>query len=682
MTDDTRLTLRRPPATNPVKLVFGERAGLSLSFWRPPVVTPGPVKLTFGDDGTAPPEAPVITLTAEGRITGLRASIAVQVGASVQVMGAISGLRGQIAVRALSMLQVSGTLTGLPRRCIAARYDINVQRPTVGSTGARWQDAQPHQVGVRSQYQQTQPLNASTRSHWQDAAHIAVQQREHWGDTAHLPHATAILFEQALRLPAREVRSAFQEAQRLRHVASTAFQPALRLPVQPLRQRFQETYRDRQRAVETRFQIADLLQRAVASGMGVAVPLQRTWGTRYQQAWPPRPGIWTPPVVPGPGPCYVPTLPAVLVFADPFDASLPARLVFKCDQGGPGPQPEPGVVVVPVRKVYIVLNSIILTRLPDGLPLPTESVSLSIDTDSWTWQWSASLQVQMRQHLAPVAGEPVRVQAVINGVPYHLAVESISQDRSFGKGRIAVRGRGIAAVLDAPYAPTLNFGNTADRTAQQLMQDALTVNGVGIGWAVDWGLQDWLVPAGAWSHQGSYISAINTIATSAGGYVQPHATEQILRILPRYPVKPWEWAGAAPDVQLPSDVVSVEGIEWTTKPAYNRVHVSGQAQGVLAEVTRAGTAGNIVAPMVTDALITHADAARQRALAVLADTGAQARVQLTLPVLPETGLILPGKLLRYTDGAKQRTGIVRASSLSWSMPTMRQTLQLETHGSD
>lgn len=681
MTDDTRLTLRRQPATAPAELVFGEREGLSLSFWRPPVATPGPVKLLLGDDGTLPPEAPSITLTAAGTLTGLRFKIALQAGASVQAQGVITGLRGHLTLRTVAQVQAAGTLTGLRLR-VSAHYNVNVQRPTVGSTGARWQDAQPHQVGVHSHYQQTQPLNASTSSHWQDAANIAVQQREHWGDTTHLPHATAILFEQALRLPAREVHSAFQEAQRLRHAASTAFQQALRLPVAPSRQRFQETYRDRQRAVETRFQVADLLQRAVASGMGTAAPLQRTWGTRYQQAWPPRPGIWRPPIAPpGPGPCYVPTLPAFLLFADPHDASLPARLIFKCDRGGPGPQPEPGVVV-PVRKVYLVLNSIILTRVSDGMPLPTEAFSLSIDVDSWTWQWSASLQVHMRQHLAPVAGEPVRVQATINGVPYRLAVEAISQDRSFGKERIAVRGRGIAAVLDAPYAPTLNFGNTADRTAQQLMQDALTVNGVGIGWAVDWGLQDWLVPAGAWSHQGSYISAINQIASAAGGYVQPHATEQTLRILPRYPVKPWEWSAAALDVQLPSDVVSVEGIEWTTKPAYNRVHVSGQAQGVLAEVTRAGAAGNIVAPMVTDALITHADAARQRALAVLADTGAQARVQLTLPVLPETGLILPGKLLRYTDGAKQRTGIVRASSLAWARPTMRQTLQLETHGSD
>ena len=688
--DPTHLVFSRPPVPTPgpVQLVFGDstpvRPGVHLLFARPPVSTPGPVRLVFGDDGTDTP-APAIpdaTLHGAGRITGLRLRITAHSGATVASTARLTGLRLHVNAHTGATVSCTGRITGL-RLHIAARYDVNVQRPTVGRTAAGWQDAQQRQAGVRSAYQQTALLNAGTRSHWQDTAGIAAQQREQWRDTARSPRATAIYFEQALRLPVAPTRSAFQEALRLRHVASTAFQQATRLPVRPSRQRFQEAFRDRRRYVAAQFQNAAPLARAVASGMGVAVPLQRTWGGRYQQSWPPRPGIWTPPIAPpSPGPCYVPGLPVRLVFVDPFDASLPARLVFQCDGKAPGPQPEPGVVVVPVRRVYIVINSIILTRVSDGMPLPTESFGLSIDVDSWTWQWSASLQVHMRQHLAPVAGEPVRVQATINGVPYRLAVESISQDRSFGKERVSVRGRGIAAVLDAPYAPTLNFGNTADRTAQQLMQDALTVNGVGIGWAVNWGLQDWLVPAGAWSHQGSYISAINQIASAAGGYVQPHATEQTLRILPRYPHKPWEWGAAAPDVQLPSDVVSVEGIEWTTKPAYNRVHVSGQAQGVLAEVTRAGTAGNIVAPMVTDALITHADAARQRALAVLADTGAQARVQLTLPVLAETGLILPGKLLRYTDGSKQRTGIVRASSLSWAMPTMRQTLQLETHGSD
>ena len=330
----------------------------------------------------------------------------------------------------------------------------------------------------------------------------------------------------------------------------------------------------------------------------------------------------------------------------------------------------------------MTVNNISLRRVAGNIALPAASFSMSIDVDSWTWSWSATMPSDARQYLVPVDGAPVEVEASVNGVPYRLAVEGISRDRTFAKSRISVRGRGLAAVLDAPYAPTLNFGNTAARTAQQLMADVLTVNGVGIGWDVDWGLTDWLVPPSIWTHQGSYISAINQIASAAGGYVQPHATLQTLRVLPRYPAGPWDWATVSPDFELPSAVVTVEGIEWATKPAYNRAHVSGVAGGIQAQATRAGTAGNLSAPMVTDSLITHADAARQRALQVLADVGAQARVTLKLPVLAETGIITPGKFIRYTDGPDTRIGIVRGTSLDWSAPTLRQTLDLETHGTD
>lgn len=632
-----------------------------LVFAQPPVPTPGPVRLVFGDDGGDAPAIPDATLHGAGRITGLRLHIGLRAGAR---------------------LHGAGRITGLPLH-IAARYDVNVSRPTVGSAAALWQDAAPLQHAARSTWQQSAVLPVGKRSHWQDAQPLQHAARAAWQNTQQLQRSVRSHFEQAQRLPAAPVHARFQEAERMHTAALARFQEAIRLPGAPLHVRFQETLRDRQARIGARFEVATRLPAAFASGMGIAVRLPLGFGGRYQEAWPPRPGQWQRPGPLVPEPCYIPALPAHLIFSDPHDASMPARLVFVCERHGPGPepQPEPGVVV-PIRRVYVTINSIILTRVSDGMPLPAEGFGMSIDTDSWTWQWSASMQPHLRQYLAPVAGEPVRIEAVVNGVPYRLCAESISSERSFGQARIAVRGRGLGAVLDAPYAPTRNFGNSADLTAQQIMQAVLTVNGVGIGWDVDWGLTDWLVPAGAWSHQGTYLSAITSIASAAGGYVQPHATLQTLRILPRYPVGPWAWSSVAPDFELPADVVSVEGIDWTTKPAYNRVHVSGQAQGVLAEVTRTGTAGNSVAPMVTDALITHADAARQRALAVLADTGAQARVTLTLPVLAETGLILPGKFVRYTDGPVQRTGIVRASSVSWSRPTLRQTLQLETHGSD
>ena len=676
--DPTRLVFGPLPAPGPgpARLVFGETPteavlpvdpAVRLVFGAPAVATPGTVRLVFGASADAEgpaEEIPDATLQGAGTLTGLRLRIALGAGLQLSGVGRITGLRLRVAVR----------------------YDVNVKRATVGGARTRWQNAVPLPLAAGGAWQQAVPLAAGTRSHWQDAATRAALLRAGWQAAQQLQRAACTRYQQAERLSAAPLAGRFEESVRLRHAVGAGFEQAYRVPGTALAGRYQETLRDRQVLAAGAFEVAHRMAAAALHRMGIAVRTPAGMGGRYQQAWPPRPGRWLrPPIPPLPDPCYDRTLPVHLVFASgEYAASLPAHLVFVCERHGPpGPQPEPGNVVVPIRRVYVTINSIILTRVSDGMPLPADSFSMSLDTDSWTWQWSASLQSHLLPYLAPVDGSPVQVQAVVNGVPYRLCAESLTRDRSFGQSRIAVRGRGLGAALDAPYAPTLNFGNDAGAlTAQQLMAAALTINGVGIGWDVDFGLTDWLVPAGAWSHQGTYLSAITTIAAAAGGYVQPHATLQTLRILPRYPAPPWEWASVVPDFALPADVVSVEGIEWTTKPAYTRVHVSGQAQGVLAEVTRAGTAGTAVAPMVTDALITHADAARQRGLAVLADTGAQARVTLTLPVLPETGLILPGHFVSYSDGPVQRKGIVRGSSVNWSRPRLRQTLQLETHGSD
>ena len=83
--------------------------------------------------------------------------------------------------------------------------------------------------------------------------------------------------------------------------------------------------------------------------------------------------------------------------------------------------------------------------------------------------------------------------------------------------------------------------------------------------------------------------------------------------------------------------------------------------------------------MVTHSLITHADAARQRGLAELAGAASQASVSLKLPVLAETGLILPGKFVRYGNGSETHLGLVRSTSVDWSRPRLRQTLSVETH---
>ena len=64
---------------------------------------------------------------------------------------------------------------------------------------------------------------------------------------------------------------------------------------------------------------------------------------------------------------------------------------------------------------------------------------------------------------------------------------------------------------------------------------------------------------------------------------------------------------------------------------------------------------------------------------MLGDTGLQAIINLRLPVLAATGVIKPGAMVRYVDGATQHLGLVRATSVEWQAPTLRQTLTVETH---
>ena len=346
----------------------------------------------------------------------------------------------------------------------------------------------------------------------------------------------------------------------------------------------------------------------------------------------------------------------------------------------PNPIPEPGeTIIIPVRGVYIVQNEVLLTRVAGGATIPATRMSLSLDVDSWTWSFSASVPGQYLGLLEPSGGAAVELEAIINGQQFRVLAERLSRDRVFGSASIAVAGRGKAALLSAPYAPLMTFANDEARTAQQLAGDVLTLNGVPLDWTVNWGLTDWSVPAGVWNHQGSYMDGLVRIAEAAGAYIRPDPLLQELSFLHRYPTMPSTWAAATPDYELPAALTTREGIEWQDRADYDAVYVSGQQAGVLGFVKKAGSAGTTFAQMITDPLITHADAARQRGRAILGNTGRKAIVTLSLPVLEETGVIEPGKMVRYVDGATTRVGLVRSTNVDVTHPKVVQTIGVETH---
>lgn len=577
---------------------------------------------------------------------------------NASISGTFPELTAAVAVGQYVPTEISGTFEPLIVM-MDAQYRSNTQRPTVCKTDA------PHQVATKFQDGPTQPQ--------QDAVHAPtgweaffqkvtgghqpivhklpkvfqkspVQKAGVFQDATKL-HGQ-LLFQQQDATPFDLSRvGVFQDATKHRDDTFFAHQDGTKVHQQRSTNYTEATRRPLVRS-------ADLWQ--------IASALLKGLDGRYQEGVPPPPGISLIPLPPGPQPCYDPS--PHLVFQTPWTGGT--HLIFVCDGYTPPPPPEPGeTIVVPVQRVYIVLNTASLRRVSDNALIPTYSMSLSLDAASWTWGFDASIPMEAQALVEPTSG-PVELLASVNGVQFRLLAENLSRERVFGKATMKVSGRGRNAILDAPYAPTTTYQNTIDRTAQQLAADVLTYNGVPLPWSVQWGLTDWLVPAEVFTHQGTHISALNAIAQAAGGYLQPHRTDQTIRILPKYPVAPWNWSSVTPDFELPADVTVRESIQWTDKPQYNRVFVSGQQSGVLGQVTRQGTAGDVVAPMVTDPLITHADAARQRGISILADTGRVVTMDLSLPVLAETGVIEPGKFVLYVDGGIDRMGIVRGTSVS------------------
>lgn len=335
--------------------------------------------------------------------------------------------------------------------------------------------------------------------------------------------------------------------------------------------------------------------------------------------------------------------------------------------------PIPGEsIIVPVQRVYIVINEIQFLRVSTMTPISASNISISFDCDSWLPTFSATIPESARDAVMPDPS-PVEVEALINGTQFRFFVEKIARSRQFGQRTINIGGRGIACELDAPYAVASQHTNGSTMTAQQLITDALGYS----TYTQTWNITDWSVPANTFSMYGTPAQVAGAVAEASGSVLQADWELRDLRMLPRYPVKPWDWVTATPDYVIPGAVAQTESVEWIEKPTYNVVYVSGEQVGVLGQVKRTGTAGDLPAPMYTHPLITHNDAARQKGIAILGDTGRKAMMQISMPVLPATGVIDVCKLIEFNDGSTTRRGIVRANQISVNWPTVRQTLTVE-----
>lgn len=621
---------------------------------------------------------PATDISLQAQLPGLTFAASLVPNTEVELAGSLPQIAVSIAIVERADITITGTLPGL-QLIAEARYYSMTHRPTVRQTDTEFQQATPYQTGPTTGFQDSPALPSGKEARWQAASShhdfvhhplpdvlvsSLVELAGRFQDASPLHNPTGWRWQEADRLIRLAINEAYEEASKLRY--STLFR---------------HQGGDRTKRSERRTGYKEASKHLVVKGSRYqfATRLPKHWRSRYQDARRPPIGITGLPLPPGPPPpvlCYEPS--TLLVFGKP-SASSGTNLVFICDNWTP-PAPGEQPIVVPIQRVYIVINNLYLKRVPDNTPVPAFQFSLSLDVGSWTWGFSASLPATAQALVEPTDTGPVELEASVNGTPFRVLAEEVGRERAFGQATIRISGRGRNAMLDAPYAPSINFTNATGRTHQQLYDDVLTFNGVPLGYTINYELTPWFVPTGVFNVTGTYIQALSALTQAAGAALIPHPSQLAFTVRHLYPVKPWEFGTATPNIVLPASVVTREGITWREKPAYNRVYVSGAyGSGVLGQVTRNGTAGDMLAPMVTDPLITHVDAARQRGLAILGDTGKQLEVQLRLPVLAATGILPIGALVEYDDGSGPKRGLVRSVNIEAQMPDVWQSVGLEVH---
>lgn len=351
----------------------------------------------------------------------------------------------------------------------------------------------------------------------------------------------------------------------------------------------------------------------------------------------------------------------------------------------PGPDPAeadalPADYVLPAQSFYPVTHAVSVIDLRDGSTVDVDSMTLSTDEAAVLWTLTTTKSVGAEELFARMTlpGDPPVLQVSIDGLLWNFLIEGVARPREFGKTGVTLTGRSVTIIAAEPYSFPENWVNQGPATAAQLVDQAQLYTGI----EVNWHLTDWLVPDKVWSFAGAPLAVAQRVAESVGAVVRSDRTESAITIEPRYRELANRWPYIVPDVEVFIDAVLIDNYQRADKPAFNAVYVSGQQQGVVGFVTLAGTAGDRLAPLVTDLLLTDVDAARQRGEAILGSGGPQADITLTLPVL--TGGVLPGVfevnwICRMREGTSIWYGRVKSVSVDVRLPSIKQTVVLERH---
>jgi hypothetical protein len=329
----------------------------------------------------------------------------------------------------------------------------------------------------------------------------------------------------------------------------------------------------------------------------------------------------------------------------------PVVIVVPPPGGGDGGRDPRGPWVIFLRRTYMLFHDIALFRVSDGAEIPVSSIEFGEDAASPHLTFSATLAGASALPLVrPDAnGEPVILECQIDGMTFRVLVERIPEGLKPLGYTVPIAGRSLSALLAPPYRlPTDRVSETA-ASVGQLAAAELPAD----GWALSWEAPDWTVPAGAWGlRNASPIAAIQRLAEASGAVVIASRTSQALTVRSCYPIAPWDYAGATPNLIVPYGALLEGSSREPAAPlarsnAANGIYLyGGNVGGALGRVYREISDGARLLADVQDDLLTDAVGLYARGVRELARGYGPDYPSIVLPLgggsfpLPELGWLV------------------------------------------
>jgi len=310
-----------------------------------------------------------------------------------------------------------------------------------------------------------------------------------------------------------------------------------------------------------------------------------------------------------------------------------------------------------VQRAYVMQPTLDCIRIRDNQRIIINSFSIGHSRG----QFAMTISCEFSSRIDSERTKNELLKWTVNGYEFYGYIEQYSKRTIFGDETYSGSGRSRIAEIAAPYKSQISYTNMTMRSFAGILQDLLQFT----DWTVELqGVTDFSVPARAFSTAGKPpVEAVNEAIGQLGCMMLCDDENQSIKVIPRWPVSPWQTAAAVPDIVVHDAVIQEQSETDQISPLYDSVFVRGEQVGVSVKVRRMATAGDTPAPDISSSLIVDVQAARLAGTAALADSGHKRNWQLTLPVMASLPPFKIGQLI----GVRVGTDIFKSTCDSFSM---------------